>query len=316
MNFQTMNYFLLLAQKRSFSRAAEELHITQQTLSGHIAALEKEIGCQLFVRHVPLELTYGGEVFLRYATNFQRDYHSLIHEFGDIAHQQSGRLRLGISHTRGRVILPGLLAEFQQTFPKIIVQVQENINDALGENLINDNIDLAIGNFPKKILGLEVQDFYKEEIVLLVAKKLLQQLYGKDTKTITSKLHKEEQINYLKGCPFLLNNPRDIAGRIGRNIMDKTGFHPLVKIQSENMVTLMEMCLEGQGACFCPQNFIQPMFSAQELATLECFALPSFDTQYMIRFAWNKEPYTWSIIHKFMETAYKAITVKSLHQKV
>ena len=60
MNFQSIRYFLQVAKRRSFSQAAEELFITQQTLSASIASLEKELGCRLFIRHIPLELTYGG----------------------------------------------------------------------------------------------------------------------------------------------------------------------------------------------------------------------------------------------------------------
>ena len=70
MNFQSIQYFLQVARRRSFSQAAEELFITQQTLSASIASLEKELGCKLFVRHIPLELTYGGELFLQYARAF------------------------------------------------------------------------------------------------------------------------------------------------------------------------------------------------------------------------------------------------------
>ena len=47
MNLQTMEYFSVLARERSFTRAAEALHITQQSLSGHIAAVEQELGAQL-----------------------------------------------------------------------------------------------------------------------------------------------------------------------------------------------------------------------------------------------------------------------------
>ena len=73
MNFLSMKYFLMLAEERSFTKAAERLHITQQTLSAHVAALERETGAKLFVRHVPLELTDSGSVFLRYARLFVRN---------------------------------------------------------------------------------------------------------------------------------------------------------------------------------------------------------------------------------------------------
>lgn len=53
MNLQTMEYFSVLARERSFTRAAEALHITQQSLSGHIAAVEQELGAQFVVRLPP-----------------------------------------------------------------------------------------------------------------------------------------------------------------------------------------------------------------------------------------------------------------------
>lgn len=61
MNFMSLDYFIMVARERSFTKAAARLHVTQQTLSTHIATLEKEIGSTLLVRHVPLELTYAGD---------------------------------------------------------------------------------------------------------------------------------------------------------------------------------------------------------------------------------------------------------------
>ena len=78
MNFQSMEYFIMLAKERSFTKAAERLHITQQTLSAHISAIENELECRLIIRHVPLELTYAGEVFLQYADDFQRKYNHML----------------------------------------------------------------------------------------------------------------------------------------------------------------------------------------------------------------------------------------------
>ena len=77
MNFLSIEYFAAVASEHSFSKAAKRLGITQQTLSANIAALERELGCTLFVRHVPLELTYAGTVFARYAQRFRRDRDAL-----------------------------------------------------------------------------------------------------------------------------------------------------------------------------------------------------------------------------------------------
>ena len=56
-NFNSPEYFIVLAREGSFTRAADTLHITQQSLSSHIAGLEAELGCTLVVRRTPLELT-------------------------------------------------------------------------------------------------------------------------------------------------------------------------------------------------------------------------------------------------------------------
>lgn len=85
MNFLSIEYFAAVASEHSFSKAAKRLGITQQTLSANIAALERELGCALFVRHVPLELTYAGTVFARYAQRFRRDRDALGQEMRDIA---------------------------------------------------------------------------------------------------------------------------------------------------------------------------------------------------------------------------------------
>jgi len=106
MNFSSMDYFVVLAQERNFTRAAQRLHITQQSLSSHIAGMEKELGSQLLVRRVPLELTYAGEVMLRYATGFQKFRSDMQREFCDISQKQKGILHVGAASTRGQMILP------------------------------------------------------------------------------------------------------------------------------------------------------------------------------------------------------------------
>ena len=128
MNFLSMDYFLMTAEKRSFTKAADALHITQQTLSTHIANLEQELDCRLFVRHVPLELTYAGELFRQYASDFQKKYRAMQHEFADLNKNDQGILRVGISFTRCHAIMPAIIMEYQKRFPNMDIQVIENAN--------------------------------------------------------------------------------------------------------------------------------------------------------------------------------------------
>lgn len=68
-----MKYFVVLAEERELHKQRKSSHVTQQTLSAHVAGLEKESGAKLFIRHVPLELTDAGRVFYRYARIIRRN---------------------------------------------------------------------------------------------------------------------------------------------------------------------------------------------------------------------------------------------------
>jgi DNA-binding transcriptional LysR family regulator len=121
------------------------------------------------VRHIPLELTYAGEVFWRYALEIQKKKSAMLQELGDIAHNEKGRLRIGIAHTRGHTIMPGIILAFQQRYPLVQVQLVEATNDELHTKLTGGEIDLAIANFHERLPGVELEDFYQEEVILLVA---------------------------------------------------------------------------------------------------------------------------------------------------
>ena len=180
MNFLSMKYFLMLAEERSFTKAAERLHITQQTLSAHVAALERETGVKLFVRHVPLELTDSGSVFLRYARLFVRNELALKRELSDVSGRFEGILRIGIAPSRGQVMLPSVIARFQERYPRCSIRLFEMANEDIWKGLKRDEIDIAMARLPGEMPGISHRPWMKEEIVLLVEKSLTERLWGKE----------------------------------------------------------------------------------------------------------------------------------------
>ena len=305
MNFSSMDYFVMVAQERSFTKAAQRLHITQQTLSAHIAALEQELGSQLLIRHVPLELTYAGQVFLQYASEFQKRRRTMEQEFLDIAQQKKGLLRIGIANTRGHAIMPGLIDGFQKQYPQIGIRLLEESNDVLRQRLLDRAIDLAIANFPETLPGIEMENFYREEIVLLMSDCLFQEIYGGEGRAVDGALNAGD-MTILQDCPFLLNSPQDIAGRIGRGLLFQAGVIPRGKVESSNIETLLDLCVRGIGACFCPGNLAKATLSEAQAAHMHIFHF-SEDACYDIRFGYLKQTYHWSAILNFIEFCKQAI---------
>ena len=301
MTLTSMEYFVALARERSVTRAAEQLHITQQTLSAHIAALEQELDCQLLVRKVPLELTYGGTVFLRYAAEFQQKVRNLRAEFCDITANQRGVLRVGVAYTRGRTIMPALIQAFQSRYPNICIELAEDSNDALHKHVLNGEIDLAIANFPNTLQGVRLEEFYTEEVVLLVSRTLLHRLYGDDLSEIRSRVW-STGLAPLERCPFLMGSEADIATQIARTFLRRAGFTPLVRAKSDNVETLLELCRRGLGACFSPENLARATLSPAQMEDLALFHLGE-DAKLQIRFGYLPRSYQWSLLSEFIRIA-------------
>ena len=302
MNFSSLAYFETLAHERSFTKAAQKLHITQQSLSSNIAKMEHELGCQLVVRHVPLELTYAGEVLLRYAASFRQDYAAMQQEFCDITQNQSGVLRIGVTYTRGRTILPDIITAFQQTYPAISVELVEDTNDALRRKLVDGEMDVAIASFPDNVPGIAIRDFYREEVVMLVARRLFESLYGSEA---DQRAQRFENGDYtaIEDCPLVLNSIDDIGGHIERDLLKLAGIaRPRIKATSSNAETLLALCVRGVGACFCPEILARAALTEEQLTSLMLIRLGE-TAQYRICFGYQEQSYQWSIIEAFMDVA-------------
>ena len=301
MNFSSMDYFITVARERSFTRAAERLHITQQTLSAHIAGIEQELGAKLLVRHIPLELTYAGQVFLEYALDMQRRLNSMEREFQDITKNQRGLLRIGISYTRGHAIMPPLLARFQAQYPQISVRLVEGTNDKLISLLERGELDLAAAIFPAAVSGLELVDFYQEEMVLLVPKTILDPLAAGWPPGVYAQIERGD-LTPLRDCPFLLSSTEDIAGKVGYRFLRQSGILATPRAESYNIETLLSLCARGVGACFCPKNLIQTALSPEQQAQVRMLRLGK-DACYKIYMGYLKQPHLWSVLLDFVRLA-------------
>ena len=302
MNFSTLAYFEMVARERSFTKAAQRLHITQQSLSSNIAKLEQELGVQLLVRHVPLELTYAGEVLLRYAASFRKSYTTMQQEFCDISQNQTGVLRVGVTYTRGRTILPDIIERFQREYPAIRISLHEDANDVLRRKLVDGEVDLAIASFPEKIPGISLYEFYREEVVMLVSRKMFMELYEDEA---SDRITRFEQGEYsaIEGCPLVLNSIDDIGGHIERGLLKQAGIaHPRVVATSSNAETLLALCVRGVGACFCPEILARSALTEEQFSSLLLLRLGP-TARYDIRFGCQQQSYQWSIASAFMDIA-------------
>ncbi|HTO02872.1 MAG TPA: LysR family transcriptional regulator, partial [Opitutus sp.] len=117
--------FAALARCQSFTRAAKELFLTQSAISHAIKALETEVGSPLVDRAGRrVLLTQAGEQFLRHAEKILREMDAARAGLDTLSRWGHGRLRVGASTTACQYLLPTVLREFKQSFPKAVITIE------------------------------------------------------------------------------------------------------------------------------------------------------------------------------------------------
>lgn len=167
MEIDQLRYFLQVARRASFTRAAEDLLISQPALSRSIQKLEEELGQPVFERKArSVSLTDAGTLLQARAQQVLTILEDTRAEITDDG--RSGRVRVGAIPTIAPYFLPEVLRQFADRFPQASVVVQEQTTDLLLKSCTQGEIDLAIVALPVPVRYLEVEELFQEELLLVV----------------------------------------------------------------------------------------------------------------------------------------------------
>lgn len=162
--------FSALARCQSFTRAAKELFLTQSAISHAIKALETEVGSRLVDRAGRrVLLTQAGEQFLRHTEKILREMEAARSGLDALSRWGHGRLRVGASTTTCQYLLPAVLREFKQSFPKAEITIEPGDHAEQVELLQSNRIDLAIMLEPESPSEFEFIPLFDDELRLLTS---------------------------------------------------------------------------------------------------------------------------------------------------
>lgn len=167
---QQLFVFITVAEKKNFSRAAEELHMTQPAVSQYIQALEKTMGTKLLERsNKYVRLNKAGEIVYHHAKEILGLYTKMDYLIDDITNNPSGSLSIGASYTYGEYVLPHLLAEMQAKYPAINPAITIGNTREIAELVLGHQLDVGIveGNFKDK--NLRVEAFAVDDMSIVVS---------------------------------------------------------------------------------------------------------------------------------------------------
>ena len=170
MNFRQLQIFHTVARLGSFSKAAEELAISQPAVSIQVRKLEKSMASTLLHRsRSGLQLTDTGEAVFSYTTRIFSLADEMQTAVKDLKGLKSERLVIGSSTTPGEYILPWIIGQFQRRYPGIEVSLSITNTHSVVKRIQNGELDLGMAGAPVNEDGLASFPYVTDEIVVIAS---------------------------------------------------------------------------------------------------------------------------------------------------
>lgn len=165
-----LRYFAAAARHLNFSRAADEVCVSQPSLSLQIANLEREVGAPLFVRQGrSVRLTDAGQALKEHAERILEMEAEARRAVRQVVGLERGRLSLSTLPTLGQHLLPPALAAFRRAHPGVEISVRDAVPArAVGEAVVSGRADLGFVHLPCPVAGLAQRVLIEEELALVV----------------------------------------------------------------------------------------------------------------------------------------------------
>lgn len=168
MDFRQIEAFIKVVELGSFSKAADELYVSQPSISTYVTSLEKELNIILINRSTKvLSTTLAGERFLAKAKKMLSLKQETIEMLKNLSNDISGDIHILASSVPALYILPSILAEFHRLYPKISFTLRQADTSEVVHGIAEHKADIG---FAGSILGEKKCDFYEftnDELVFI-----------------------------------------------------------------------------------------------------------------------------------------------------
>ncbi|SFD86011.1 LysR family transcriptional regulator [Thermophagus xiamenensis] len=160
--------FIAVAENLNFSKAAEELNISQPAVTKHIRELENRYHTNLFERKGnKVFLTPAGEKVYNSFKEIARKYRELDFEIGQLNHHISGTFKIGASSTISQYVIPRAIASFHKRYPRIEIILMNGNSFEMEKLLLENQIDMALVENHTSQAGISYHHFLDDELVVI-----------------------------------------------------------------------------------------------------------------------------------------------------
>lgn len=246
MKIKDITYFLEVVKEGNFTRAANNLYISQPALSKNIKNLEKEVNAQLIERNSKsFRLTYEGEIFYRNAKKSIDVIQEELNKLQDTFTSCNRVINLGLPPVIGSVYFTSVIASFKNENPAIDVRIIEEGSNKIKSSVEEEHIDLGVVILPVENSNLITKSISNGKVMLVVSKD--HRLANLDNVNL-SELKDEKFITFNE--KFMMYNKTIEACKIA-------GFEPNIILKTSQWDYIMEMVSLNQGVSIMPEPIVR-----------------------------------------------------------
>ncbi|WP_052339591.1 LysR family transcriptional regulator [Gorillibacterium massiliense] len=279
MDIRHIQYFLEVIKKGSFSKAAEDLHISQPTISKLIKDFETELGITLLKRTTrKFELTDAGKVVYQQGQVLIQSFQNMFSELEDLKKAHQGDLQIGIYPMISKQFFTRINSAFQVEYPGITVRFKEDGAPNLKKALIEGQIDMALLPFPLEKDLFDYFPFFSANLLLVVHPS---HEFAKKDQVLWSDLENESFIVAHQG--FALHD-------IIMEQCKKCGFAPNIIGEATQWSFMLELVANNFGITILPQSELNELAEDASHMGLKVVSLePAFEWKFAL--CWLKGGY-------------------------
>ena len=257
MELHQLRYFVAVADEGSFSRAAAKVRVAQPSLSQQIQKLESEFGQPLFDR-LPrsIVLTDAGTCLIDYARNILSVVGEAQRCVEELNGSVGGRLTVGAIPTIAPYVLPRLIEKFQKRFPKVKLEIVEDVTDGIARRVESGELDIAFLSTCRQGPTLRRELLLKEPLLALVAK--------------NNPLAKKSKVtwNDLKSHRFLaLHEVHCLSQQVNDHLVRRK-LNPELALTGSQLGTIANLVAAGIGISIVPEMMVR------NVSTPGCVSVP------------------------------------------
>ncbi|OEC86053.1 hypothetical protein A9Z07_11820 [Acinetobacter sp. YK3] len=276
LSFKSLQCFVTLVKTQSFTRTAEQLYLTQPTISKILQQLEQQLQVQLLVkpehgRKRQVELTEIGQRIYQHALELLQAEQNIFLEIENYQQLKTGTLKLGVPPL-GSQLLTTALFDYHQQWPEIELSFLEVGSKGIEQALLNNELDVGVllHPFDQQIFNsIELCDY-----PLMV-------LLRRDATWATRKKINLEELQHQS---FLMFPENFSLNRIILDACQQHGFYPSIACRTSQWNLLADMVLQRMGIALLPQYYTD-MLDPELFAAIP---LEKPNIQWHLAMAWKK----------------------------